>query len=152
MDDPMVETRHWAPPRATPFVEAAPSPAADARGAGRKRRRAVVAAIVTVAALTAGGCGTSANPTSNFRIPNLTSQNLLRELEQPTSRGPGGYEMLSGPQRLSLRGIQYTIQGREALQSWLNIPTSKRPTYQQAGKNLAIAFPSNKSEIDGKLQ
>jgi hypothetical protein len=152
MEDPMVRTRHWALPRATPFDEPAPTPAAGARGTERNRRRAAVAAIVTVAALTAGGCGVSANPTSNFRIPNLTSQNLLRELEQPTSRGPGGYEMLSGPQHLSLRGIQYTIQGREALQSWLNSPTSKRPTYQQAGKNLAVAFPANKSEIDGKLQ
>jgi hypothetical protein len=152
MEDPMVITRHWVPPRATPIDEAGPSPAAGARGTGHNRRRAMVAAVIAVAALTAGGCGVSANPTSNFRIPNLTSQNLLRELEQPTSRGPGGYEMLSGPQHLSLRGIQYTIQGREALQSWLNTPTSKQPTYQQAGKNLAIAFPSNKSQIDGKLQ
>jgi hypothetical protein len=148
----MIRTAHWAPPRGTPFDEAAPSPVAGARGAGRNRRRAAVAAIVTVAALTAGGCGTSTNPTSNFRIPNVTSQDLLRQLEQPTSRGPGGYEMLSGPQHLSLRGIQYTIQGREALQSWLNTPTSKRPTYQQAGRNLAIAFPANKSEIESKLQ
>ncbi len=148
----MVRPTDLAPPQAIPFGEAVPSPAAGARGSGRNRRRAAVAAIVTVAALTAGGCGTATNPTSNFHIPNITSQDLLRQLEQPTSRGPGGYEMLSGPQRLSLRGIQYTIQGREALQSWLNTPTSKRPTYQQAGRNLAIAFPQNKSEIEGKLQ
>jgi hypothetical protein len=152
MEDPMVRTRHWAPPRAIRFDETTPSPAAGARGTGRNRRRAAVAAIVTVAALTAGGCGTSANPTSNFHIPNITSQELLRQLEQPAGRGPGGYEVVSGPQRLSLRGIQYTIQGREALQSWLSTPTSKQPAYQQAGRNLAIAFPANKSQIEGKLQ
>lgn len=148
----MVGTRHWAPSRAIALDETVASRTASAPGTGRNRRRATVAAIITVAALTAGGCGTSSNPTSNFRIPNISSQDLLRQLEQPTSRGPGGYEMLPGPQHLSLRGIQYTIQGREALQSWLNTPTSKRPTYQQAGRNLAIAFPANKSEIEGKLQ
>ncbi|HZO78842.1 MAG TPA: hypothetical protein VFB39_12435 [Solirubrobacteraceae bacterium] len=148
----MARSAELAPPRATPFAAAVPAPATGARGSGRNRRRAAVAAIIAVAALTAGGCGTATNPTSNFNIPNITSQDLLHQLEQPTSRGPGGYEMISGPQRLSLRGIQYTIQGREALQSWLNTPTSKRSTYQQAGRNLAIAFPQNKSEIEGKLQ
>jgi hypothetical protein len=148
----MTRAEGLAPRRAIPFDEAVRSPAAGARGTGRNRRRAAMAAMIAVAALTAGGCGTSTNPTSNFRIPNITSQDLLRQLEQPTSRGPGGYEMIAGPQRLSLRGIQYTIQGREALQSWLSTPSSKRSTYQQAGRNLAIAFPQNKSEIEAKLQ
>jgi hypothetical protein len=116
------------------------------------RSRAAVAAIITAAALTAGGCGVSSSPTANFRIPNITSQDLMRELEQPTSRGPGGYEMLAGSQHLSLRGIQYTIQGTDALRSWLNIPPSKKATYQQAGRNLAVAFPADKGEIEGKLK
>jgi hypothetical protein len=102
--------------------------------------------------LAAGGCGTSSTPTANFHIPHITSQELMRQLEQPTSRGPGGYEVLAGPQHLSLRGIQYTIQGRDALQSWLNSPASKKATYQQAGRNLAVAFPGSKSEIDRKLK
>ena len=131
---------------------------ARAQSAGRHRggrisRRAGVAAIITLAALTAGGCGTSTNPTANlFRIPNMTRQDLMRELEQPTSRGPGGYEMLAGPQHLSLRGIQYTTQGRDALQSWLNSPPSKKATYEQAGRNLAAAFPGSKAQIDRKLK
>jgi hypothetical protein len=116
-------------------------------------RRAAVAAIITVAALTAGGCGTSTNPNADlFRIPNLTSQQLLRQLEQPTSRGPNGYEMLAGSQHLSLRGIQYTTQGRDALQSWLNSPHSTKATYEQAGRNLAVAFPGSKAAIERKLK
>jgi hypothetical protein len=116
-------------------------------------RRAPVAIIVTVAALAAGGCGTSSSPTANlFRIPNITSQQLMQQLEQPTSRGPNGYPMLAGPQHLSLRGIQYTTQGRDALQSWLNSPPGKQAGYKQAGRNLAVAFPDSKSEIDAKLK
>jgi hypothetical protein len=112
-------------------------------------RRAPVAVLVTVAALTAGGCGTSSNPTANFfRIPNITSQELMRQLEQPTTHGPGGYPLLAGPQHLSLHGIEYTTQGRDALQSWLSAPSPNK----QAGHNLAIAFPGSKSEIDSKLQ
>jgi hypothetical protein len=135
-----------------PALERRPARAqATARG-GRTSRRAAVATIITVAALTAGGCGTSSTPTANFHIPHISSQELMRQLEQPTSRGPGGYEVLAGPQHLSLRGIQYTIQGRDALQSWLNSPPSKKATFQQAGRNLAIAFPASKSEIDRKLK
>lgn len=119
---------------------------------GRVTKRSAVAAIITVAALTAGGCGTSSTPVANFRIPHITSQDLMAELQQPTSRGPGGYEMLAGPQHLSLRGIQYTIQGRDALQSWLNSPPSKKSSYQQAGRNLAVAFPSSKGRIYQKLK
>lgn len=115
-------------------------------------RRAPVAAVLTVAALAAGGCGTT-NPTADlYRIPNITSQDLLRQLEQPTSRGPSGYPMLAGPQHLSLHGIEYTTQGQDALHSWLSAPSSKNATYQQAGRNLAVAFPQNKTEIDNKLQ
>jgi hypothetical protein len=116
-------------------------------------RRTGVAAIITVAALTAGGCGTSTNPTADlFRIPHLTSQELTRELEQPTTRGPGGYEELAGSQHLSLRGIQYTTQGRDALQSWLNSPRSTKATYEQAGRNLAVAFPGSRGEINRRLK
>jgi hypothetical protein len=119
----------------------------------RGTRRAGLAAVITVAALTAGGCGTSSNPTADlFRIPNISSQELSRQLEQATSRGPGGYEMLPGPQHLSLRGIQYTTQGRDALQSWLNSPSSTKATYKQAGHNLAVAFPGSKGEINRKLK
>jgi hypothetical protein len=82
----------------------------------------------------------------------MTPQELTRQLEQPTSRGPGGYEMLAGSQHLSLRGIQYTTQGRDALQSWLNTPPTKQAAYQQAGRNLAVAFPSNRAEIQRKLK
>jgi hypothetical protein len=135
-----------------PAFEHSPARAQAARRGGRNTRRAAVATIITVAALTAGGCGTSSTPTANFRIPHITSEELTRQLEQPTSRGPGGYEVLAGPQHLSLRGIQYTIQGRDALQSWLNSPPSKKATYQQAGRNLAIAFPGSKGEIERKLK
>jgi hypothetical protein len=115
-------------------------------------RRAPVAAFLTVAALAAGGCGAT-NPSAElYKIPNLTSQDLTHQLEQPTTRGPGGYPTLAGPQHLSLHGIEYTTQGRDALQSWLNAPSSKDAAYQQAGRNLAVAFPSNKTEIDNKLQ
>jgi hypothetical protein len=135
-----------------PALERRPARAQAATQGGRTRRRAAVAAIITVAALTAGGCGTSSTPTANFHIRNITSQELMRQLEQPTSRGPGGYEVLAGTQRLSLRGIQYTIQGRDALQSWLNSPPSKKSTYQQAGRNLAIAFPASRGVIERKLK
>ena len=116
-------------------------------------RRGPLAAVVTVAALAAGGCGTSSSPTADlYKLPNMTGQTLLRELEQPTSRGPSGYPMVAGPERLSLRGIQYTTQGRQALQSWLSTPPVKQAAYQQAGRNLAVAFPQDKSEIYGKLR
>lgn len=115
-------------------------------------RRASAAAVVAVAALAAGGCGTSSNPAANlYRIPNMTSQTLMSQLEQPTSPGPGGYPVLAGPQHLSLHGIQYTTQGRDALQTWLNTSPTKHASYQQAGRNLAVAFPSDKAEIEGKL-
>lgn len=133
-------------------ISQSPAPARSAERGRRTPRRAAIAAIITVAALTAGGCGTSSTPTANFRIPNITSQDLMQQLGQPTSRGPGGYEMLAGPQHLSLRGIQYTIQGTDALHSWLNSPPSKKATYQQAGRNLAVAFPGSKSQIDNKLK
>ena len=136
----------WPVARATASIEGDP-------GGRRRTRRAALAAVIVAAALTAGGCGTSSNTSVElFRIPNLTSQELLRQLEQPTSRGPGGYEMMPGPQHLSLRGIQYTTQGRDALQSWLNSPPSKKATYEQAGHNLAVAFPGSKAEINGKLK
>jgi hypothetical protein len=125
------------------------------KGNERRRgaRRAALAAILTVAALTAGGCAPGSNTAADlFRIPNISSQELSRQLEQPTSRGPGGYEMLPGPQHLSLRGIQYTTQGRDALQSWLNSPSSTKATYKQAGHNLGVAFPGSKGEINRKLK
>ena len=116
-------------------------------------RRAPVAAVVTVAALAAGGCGASTSPTADlYRIPNMTTQTLMRELEQPTTRGAGGFPILAGPQHLSLRGIQYTTQGRDALQSWLNTPPAKQTAYKQAGRNLAVAFPADKATIDRKLK
>lgn len=116
-------------------------------------RRAPVAALVTVAALAAGGCGTTSSPTADlFSIPGMTSQKLLRELEHPTTRGPGGYPMVAGPDRLSLRGIRYTTQGRGALAQWLNTPSSTHAAYQQAGRNLAVAFPGDKAQINGKLK
>ena len=140
------------------MVTTADRPLARAQAPARDRsrrgtRRAALAAIITVAALTVGGCSTSSNTTAElFRIPNLSSQELSQQLEQPTSRGPGGYEMLAGPQHLSLRGIQYTTQGRDALQSWLNSPSSAKATYKQAGHNLAVAFPGSKGEINRKLK
>lgn len=115
-------------------------------------RRAPIAAIITVVALAAGGCGTSSSPTADlYRIPNLTVQTLMRELEQPTSRGPDGYPVLAGPQRLSLGGIEYTTQGRDALGSWFDTPPVKRAAYNQAGRNLAVAFPDSKAAISRKL-
>lgn len=121
------------------------------RGVG-VTRRAPVAAFITVAALAAGGCGTT-SPTANlYRIPNITTQALMKQLQQPTSRGPDGYPMLAGPQHLSLGGIEYTTQGSAALQSWLNTPPVKQAAYRQAGRNLAIAFPGSKATIDSKLK
>lgn len=116
-------------------------------------RRGPAAALITVAALAAGGCGTSSNPNANlFRIPNMTSQTMLQRLEQPTSHGPSGYPMLAGPEHLSLRGIQYTTQGQEALHTWLSTPATKDASYTQAGRNLEVAFPGNKSQISAKLK
>ena len=172
----MVATKVWVTV-SNRFIGTAPSGTANARAAGqrapspdgpashrqmrtdrlypggrRTTRRATVAAVVTLAALAAGGCNVSGNTSADLtRMPNISSQQLMRQLEQPTTPGPGGYEMLAGPQRLSLRGIQYTTQGRDALQSWLNSPTSKKATYKQAGHNLAIAFPGSKAEINRKL-
>ena len=104
--------------------------------------------------MAAGGCGTATGPTANlYQIPNMTAQTLLGELEHPTSRGPNGYPVVAGPNRLSLHGIQYTTQGREALQSWLSGSSGKQTAaYKQAGRNLAVAFPSDKTEIDRKLK
>ena len=82
----------------------------------------------------------------------MTSQQLMQELQQPTSRGPGGHPVLAGPQHLSLLGLEYTTQGRDALQSWLNAPPTNQAAYKQAGRNLAVAFPGNKAEIDRKLK
>ncbi len=115
-------------------------------------RRAPAAVVVTIAALAAGGCGTSTSATvNNFQIRNMTSQTLMHELEQPTTRGPGGYPVLAGSQHLSLLGIGSTTQGNAALQSWLTSASSNHATYAQAGHNLAIAFPQHKAEIDSKL-
>lgn len=115
-------------------------------------RRGPVAALLTVAALAAGGCGVGSTSTALFKIPNLSSQTLMAQLEQPTSRGPSGYPVLAGPQHLSLHGIEYTTQGHDALQSWLNGPSGKQSAYQQAGHNLAIAFPGEKAQIESKLK
>lgn len=115
-------------------------------------RRAPVAAVLTVAALAAGGCGTTSTTADLFKIPNMTTQTLMAQLEQPTSRGPSGYPVLAGPQDLSLRGIEYTTQGRDALQSWLTGPPGKQAAHQQAGRNLAIAFPGEKAQIESKLK
>lgn len=115
--------------------------------------RVPCAAVITVAALAAGGCGTSSSPTAGlYRIPNITARALMRELEQPTSRGPGGYPVLAGRQRLSLGGIEYTTQGLDALRSWLDAPPVNRAAYKQAGRNLAIAFPGSKTAIYRKLR
>lgn len=123
------------------------------RSSGGVTRRAPIAAVITVAALAAGGCGTSSNPNTDlYRIPNISAQTLKQELEQPTSRGPDGYPVLAGPQRLSLGGIEYTTQGRDALQSWLDTPPVNQAAYKQAGRNLAIAFTDSATAIDRKLR
>ncbi len=115
-------------------------------------RRGPAAVVVTIAALAAGGCGTTSGATvTNFQILNMTPQTLLHELEQPTTRGPGGYPVLAGPQHLSLLGIEATSQGNAALQSWLTTTSSNHSAYVQAGRNLATAFPQHKAEIDSKI-
>jgi hypothetical protein len=116
-------------------------------------KRAPIAALITVLALAAGGCGTSSNPNTDlYRIPNISAQTLMRELQQPTSRGPNGDPVLAGPQRLSLGGIEYTTQGSDALRSWLDTAPVKQAAYEQAGRNLAIAFPGSATAIDNKLK
>jgi hypothetical protein len=108
--------------------------------------------VVTIAALAAGGCGTTSGATvTNFRILNMTPQTLMQQLKQPTTRGPGGYPVLAGPPHLSLLGIESTTQGNAALQSWLSTTSSNHAAYVQAGRNLARAFPQHKAEIDSKL-
>jgi len=120
------------------------------RGLGRVTRRASAVAVVTVAALAAGGCGTTSPTADLFQMPNMTSQTLMNELELPTSPA-AGYPMIAGPEHLSLLGIQYTTQGRAVLQSWLNAPPATDARHKQAGRNLAVAFPGYKAQIYRKL-